>query len=342
MDWRKEVTKAEAAGVMLNTLNSPSETSKAFVMKITELMQTMPIPHEDLDLWEKLYEDVEFYADTIGHKLHQSRAVAARKLDMQFFKEMNVYTNVQRKEAQERGHKIISTRWLDVNKGDQAKPDYHSRLVGREINTHARLDLFAATPPLESLRVICSLCASNQRRRDPFVILSVDVKRAYFCAKSTRPVYTEIPIDDYEPGDEHKVGKLNLSLYGTRDAAPNWCREYYGFLEGIEFVKGKASPCNFVHAARELFLSVHGGGFTIIGPRNQVEWFKAKFQGKYEVKTTTLGMAEDLQKEARVLNRTPRFTTTAVEYEHADLIIRDFWSSRRKTSRNAKDGREKS
>ena len=86
MDWRKEVTKAEAAGVMLNTLNSPSETSKAFVMKITELMQTMPIPHEDLDLWEKLYEDVEFYDDTTGHKLDQSRAVAARKLEMQFFK----------------------------------------------------------------------------------------------------------------------------------------------------------------------------------------------------------------------------------------------------------------
>ena len=51
------------------------------------------------------------------------------------------------------------------------------------------------------------------------MILSVDVKRAYFYAKSTRPVYVEIPIEDYEPGDTHKVGKLNLSLYGTRDAA---------------------------------------------------------------------------------------------------------------------------
>ena len=60
-------------------------------------------------------------------------------------------------------------------------------------------------------------------------------------------------------------------------------------------MKGKASPCNFVHAARELFLSVHGGGFTIIGPRNQVEWFKAKFQGKYEVKTTTLPWSMNTQ-----------------------------------------------
>ena len=65
----------------------------------------------------------------------------------------------------------------------------------------------------------------------------------------------------------------------------------------------------------ELFLSVHGCDFTITGPRNQVEWLKAKFQGKYEVKTPMLGMAEGLEKEARVLNRTLRFTKTAVEYE---------------------------
>ena len=109
------------------------------------------------------------------------------------------------------------------------------------------------------------------------------------------------------------MAKLNLSLYGTRDAAQNWCREYSGFLVGIGFVKDKASPCNFVHASKELLLSVHGDEFTITGPRNQVEWLKAKFQGKYEGKTTTLGMAEDLEKEARGLNRTFRFTKTAVE-----------------------------
>ena len=47
----------------------------------------------------------------------------------------------------------------------------------------------------------------------------IDVKRAYFYARARRPVYIEIPIEDYEPGDELRVGKLNLSLYGTRDAA---------------------------------------------------------------------------------------------------------------------------
>ena len=32
----------------------------------------------------------------------------------------------------------------------------------------------------------------------------------------------EIPMEDLEPGDEMMVAKLNLSIYGTRDAAQNW------------------------------------------------------------------------------------------------------------------------
>ena len=65
------------------------------------------------------------------------------------------------------------------------------------------------------------MCASNQWRRDPYRILSIDIKRAYFYAPASRPIFIEIPMEDYETGDEKRVGKLNLSVYGTRDAAQN-------------------------------------------------------------------------------------------------------------------------
>ena len=91
--------------------------------------------------------------------------------------------------------------------------------------------------------MICSTCASNQDRQDPCRIMSVDVRRAYFDAKATRPVYIEIPIEDFEPGDEDKVARLNLSLYGTRDVAQNWAKEYTTFLEECGFKTGLASPC---------------------------------------------------------------------------------------------------
>ena len=125
--------------------------------------------------------------------------------------------------------KVISTRWIDQNKGDAAAPNYRARLVGREIKRDKRLDLFAATPPLESLRLILSRCASYQyaaKEGDNYVVMYSDVKRAYFHAPAKRAVYIEIPVGDFEPGDESRVGMLNLSLYGTRDAAMNWAAKY--------------------------------------------------------------------------------------------------------------------
>ena len=114
--------------------------------------------------------------------------------------------------------------------------------------------------------MICSTCASNQDSQDPYRIMSVDVRGAYFCAKATRPVYMEIPIGDFEPGDEGKVARLNLSLYGTKDAAQNWAKEYTTFLEECGFKTGLASPCNFEHVNGELKLTVHGDDFTVTGP----------------------------------------------------------------------------
>merc|ERR1711884_502121 len=102
--------------------------------------------------------------------------------------------------------------------GGDSEPNYRSRLVGRELNLQDRPDLFAATPPLERLRYIVSRCASAQNLRRSHRILSIDVSRAYFYAESIRPVFIRIPEEDLLPGDEGQVGRLNLSLYGTRDA----------------------------------------------------------------------------------------------------------------------------
>ena len=132
---------------------------------------------------------------------------------------MGVYTKVPR--SQVGGSKVITTKWLDTGKGDAENPNYRARLVGREIKMDDRPDLFAATHPLESLRCIVSKCASNRVGSGRFCILSSDIKRAYSYAKAIRPVYLEIPVEDRQPGDEGMIAKLDLSLYGTRDAAQN-------------------------------------------------------------------------------------------------------------------------
>ena len=128
-----------------------------------------------------------------------------------------------------------------------------ARLVGRELKLDSPLDLFAATLPLDAIRINCSLCANNQYGQQPYPITTVDVKRSYFYSRSRRPVYIEIPIEDSETGDEHMVGRLSLCLHGTRDASQNWTREYTKFLESVGFRSGLASPCNFFHKQKELF-----------------------------------------------------------------------------------------
>ena len=60
----------------------------------------------------------------------------ARKVEMDFFKKMNVYTKVLRKA----GVKVMSARWVDTNKGDDVVKEYRARFLGRKINTSKRDD----------------------------------------------------------------------------------------------------------------------------------------------------------------------------------------------------------
>ena len=115
--------------------------------------------------------------------------------------------------------KLIQGRWIDINKGDKDRPDYRSRYVGKEFNTGVDPDLYAATPPLEALKLILGHAAG--REKDGIHIMMSDVKRAYFHAKAKREIYVQLPREDPHWGPD-LVGRLNLALYGTRDAAALW------------------------------------------------------------------------------------------------------------------------
>ena len=148
------------------------DVRQAFVFNCSEMSK--------MEVDRTIYENYDFVDDISMKPLDKARAIDARRLEIEFFRKMKVYEKVPISQAA--GHKVIITRWLDVDKGDEERPNYRARLVGRELKTDNRLDLFAATPPLESLRLLCSICASNQWRARPYRMLSIDVKRAYFYA----------------------------------------------------------------------------------------------------------------------------------------------------------------
>ena len=88
--------------------------------------------------------------------------IKAREEELTTFRKMGVYHKVPITECLEKtGKQPIGVKWVDVNKGDWSNPEYRSRLVAKEIKRDSRDDLFAATPPLEALKLIISMAMTE-------------------------------------------------------------------------------------------------------------------------------------------------------------------------------------
>ena len=230
---------------------------------------------------------------------------------------MGVYAKVDRSEVKQRQGEIISTKWIDTHKGTKDSPTYRSRLAGRDIKKDkiVRNDLYAATPPLEVIKLLIAKCATGQRSNRPLRIATVDVRRAYFYARVQRPIDVEIPAEDWKPGDEGKIAKLEMSLYGARDAATNWARAVEEALIGIGFKRGIASTCSYQHRARHVDLTVHGDDFIILGAAEDLTWAVRGIEKCFDIKTEMLGPEPGMKQEVGFLNRQIAWATDGITYE---------------------------
>ena len=130
-----------------------------------------------------------------------------------------------------KGWKIVRSRWIDINKGDDLNPNHRSRMVGKEFNDSELDGLFAASTPLQALRLLLSWAATDssalpggaRQGRLQKSLLIADVSRAFFEAPAKRDLCLELPEEALTVGEtpQDVVGKLKASLYGTRDASTN-------------------------------------------------------------------------------------------------------------------------
>ena len=268
---------------------------------------------------------MDAWDDITGEHLDPKEVQQARMKEIGYIREKEVWTKIPRKEAVRRGLKIIQTRWIDVNKGDQDNMVYRSRLVAKEFNQSKDASLFAATPPLEALKLLISEAATDGHDK---TIMINDIARAFFEAPIRREVCVEIPREDREQEDdgEDMVALLQKSLYGTRDAAANFQAEVRRWMCSIGFKVGKYNASTFHHEGRKLKTMIHGDDFVTVGRRQDNEWFKNKMQKRFEIKTTVIGGGEDEEREGRVLNRVVRRTEEGWQYEgdqrHAEVVAK--------------------
>ena len=137
-----------------------------------------------------------------------------------------------------------------------------------------------------------------------------DVRRAYFYAKARRDIYIEIPAEDPD-GGPGVLGKLELCLYGTRDAAKWWQDTLSDQLENCGFVRGKGHPSVFWHPTRHIKTLVHGDDYVTSGDANDLNWVEAELKKAYEINSVRLG--EGANAEGEVLNRIIRQTNQGWE-----------------------------
>ena len=154
-----------------------------------------------------------------------------------------------------------------------------------------------------------------------------DVSRAYFYARSESPTFVEICSEDFEAGDENNCGELQVSMYGTRQAAQNWQHCVTQLMESKGFMPARSSPCMFWHEARDIACMVHGDDFFSTGRDGDLRWQQKKIEAAFEIKTTIIGPEDGDQKQAKVLNRTVTYSKGGIDYEadprHAELIVQE-------------------
>ena len=269
-----------------------------------------------------------YYDDLTKQPLREDLVRAAIGKELDYFEQKGVWRLVPAEEAKKvTGRPAITVRWVHVNKGDDLNPNMRSRLVARQIRRNGEEAIFAPTPPLEGLRTVLSVAATqlpgrpipdrNPQSEMRVQISLIDISRAYFNATvdDKCPTYVELPPEhpQYERG---KFARLIKHMYGTRHAAEGWQEEYSGALISMGFVQGSASPCMFHHQERSLVSSVHGDDFTSAGPKKHLDWLEAELAKRYELsKGGRLGPGPTDDKEGLVLNRVIRWTDSGLEYE---------------------------
>ena len=157
-----------------------------------------------------------------------SQARAGCDEELEYMRDMKVWDRVLRTEVQ---GKVIGTRWVYVKKPNQVR----CRLVAPEFaGSEKREDLYAGTPPMAATRYLLSDTVSRGKgtggRRSKLMVL--DARRAFLHGIATRLIYVELPPEESENGKY--VGRLNNTLYGTRDAPVAWLRAVRLEMEAMQ------------------------------------------------------------------------------------------------------------
>ena len=137
-----------------------------------------------IELDEYAEELQNAYDSISGVRLDPELLSASRKVEIDFMNRLEVYRKRPRNWAKDKGIHVIPTKWVEVNKGDDKRPEYRSRLCGKELKrwdatmpgTFASMGPFEGVTSLLSKAVMWKPGANGATTRK---ILFLDASRAH-------------------------------------------------------------------------------------------------------------------------------------------------------------------
>ncbi|CAK0825096.1 unnamed protein product, partial [Prorocentrum cordatum] len=257
----------------------PKQLAKAILKELREELRpretlsglagftVRPSPRE-----EGIDREAEARADDVRDSfLDPQRAREARREELEWRGNRDVWAKVPRREMELEGGRPIDARWIDTNNGDQ--------------------DLFSRATPLEALKPPVSLFASRtheqHRSASPREVghTFYDVSQAYFYGTAPRRSWVELPPEEREGEVEPMAGLLNRTMHGTVDASQVWQGDYMELLKDKEFEQGWSSPAILRHPEHDVALEGHGDDFGVLIFAGDEEWFD-ELLTKYDYKVT--------------------------------------------------------
>ena len=97
--------------------------------------------------------------------------------------------------------------------------------------------------------------------------------------------------------DAGRTGLMKKSMYGTRDAASNWERDWQERVKSYGFQLGLSSKNLFHHGRNRVSGMTHGDDFVLTGPTKRFTEFENKMTGVYPIKAKVIscGSSESIQ-----------------------------------------------
>ena len=92
-----------------------------------------------------------------------------------------------------------------------------------------------------------------------------------------------------------EVGLMKKNVYGTRDAASNWERDWQEHVKSWGPQLGLSSKNPFHRGRNRVSGMTHGDDFVLTGPTKRLTELKNKMTGVYPVKTKIISYSDEHQ-----------------------------------------------